>query len=70
MWLLPLFWGFSAFGIAAAPSWPFLLGALVLTYLYIELYGAVLHVNLDNPNFLTLPILWEPCLEFQVLESF
>jgi hypothetical protein len=66
MWLLPVFWGFSAFGIIAAPSFPFLLGALVLTYLYIELYGAVLHVNLDNPHFLTLPILWESCLEFQV----
>lgn len=113
MWLLPVFWSFCAYGAATAPSLPFLLGAFLLTYLYIELYGAVLHVNLDNPNFLvrvffwgvsisrwaegdskgggergritlfprlihphptpthththqqTLPVLWEPCLEFQ-----
>ncbi len=55
MWLLPVFWAFSLYGMLAAPSLPFLLAAFATTYLYIEAYGAVLHVVLDNPNFLHLP---------------
>ena len=64
-WLMYAYWAYTAYGLLTAPSLPFLLGAFAVTYLYIELYGAVLHVNLDNPNFLTLPVLWEACLEFQ-----
>jgi hypothetical protein len=55
MWLLPIFWAFAAYGMLAAPALPLLLAAYVFTYLYIEFYGAVLHVVLDNPNFLHLP---------------
>lgn len=62
MWLLPLTWGFCAHGMLTAPSLPFLLGAFVTTYLYIELYGAVLHINLDNPNFLVSGRVFGPFL--------
>lgn len=59
-------WAFIAIGLLTAPNLAFLLGAMVFTNLYVEFYGAVLHVVLDNPNFLTLPLIGEACLEFQV----
>lgn len=65
MALLYLYWGLTAYGLLTAPSLAFALGAFLVSYLYIEAYGAVLHVNLDNPAFLHLPVLWEACLEFQ-----
>ena len=64
--LLYLYWAYTAYGIFTAPSLAFAIGAFVLTYAYIDLYGAVLHIVLDNPNFLKLPLLGEACLEFQV----
>jgi len=65
MLLLYSYWVLTAWGLLRAPSLGFVVGAFLVTYLYIELYGAVLHVNLDNPSFLSLPVLWEACLEFQ-----
>lgn len=63
--LLYLYWAYTAYGIVTAPSLAFAIGAFILTYIYIDLYGAVLHIVLDNPNFLKLPLLGEACLEFQ-----
>ncbi len=67
--LLYLYWAYTAYGIVTAPSLAFAIGAFILTYIYIDLYGAVLHIVLDNPNFLKLPLLGEACLEFQVSNS-
>jgi hypothetical protein len=64
--LLYTVWGFIAAGLVLSPSLAFTLGSLVFANLYVEFYGAVLHVVLDNPNFLNLPLLGEACLEFQV----
>lgn len=64
--LMYIYWAYTVYGILTGPSLAFALGAFVLTYLYIDLYGAVLHIVLDNPNFLKLPLIGEACLEFQV----
>lgn len=64
--LLYFYWSIVLVGLLRGPSIPFILGALVLTYMYMELYGAVLHIVLDNPTFLNLPVIGEPCLEFQM----
>ncbi|TFJ81437.1 hypothetical protein NSK_007398 [Nannochloropsis salina CCMP1776] len=63
--LMYIYWAYTVYGILTGPSLAFALGAFVLTYLYIDLYGAVLHIVLDNPNFLKLPLIGEACLEFQ-----
>lgn len=34
-------------------------------FIYIDVFGAVLHIVLDNPRFIHLPLLGEACLEFQ-----
>lgn len=38
---------------------------LVATYLIYDAYSGVLHVALDDPHNLSLPIIGQPCLEFQ-----
>ncbi|EKU21687.1 kua-ubiquitin conjugating enzyme hybrid localization domain-containing protein [Nannochloropsis gaditana CCMP526] len=65
MVLLYAYWALTGAGLLRCPSLAFGMSAFIITYLYIELYGAILHVNLDNPSFLFLPVLWEACLEFQ-----
>lgn len=37
----------------------------IFSFLWYDLFSGVLHVNLDNPDFIGFPILHEPCLEFQ-----
>jgi hypothetical protein len=37
----------------------------VFMYLWVDMYGGILHVVLDTPEFIPLPVLGEPCLEFQ-----
>ena len=63
--LLYAYWAFTVYGILTGPSLAFTLFAYIITYFYIELYGSVLHVVLDEPLNLTLPLLWDACYEFQ-----
>ena len=67
MFLLYFYWALTAWGIitGAYNDFAFTLLSFVVNYIYIEFYGAVLHVVLDNPLNLKLPVLWEACLEFQ-----
>jgi hypothetical protein len=39
--------------------------AAVFTFLWYDFFSGVLHIVLDNPEFVNLPILCDPCLEFQ-----
>jgi hypothetical protein len=64
--LLYFYWVVIAIGLLRGPSIPFVLGAFLSAYVYMELYSAVLHIVLDNPAFLRIPGLDEPCLEFQM----
>ncbi|MGB8328568.1 MAG: fatty acid desaturase CarF family protein [Polyangiales bacterium] len=58
------------YGIAAAPSALALLATVALLYLYIDFYSGVLHVVLDNPRFVRLPLIGVPCVEFQWHHTF
>jgi hypothetical protein len=40
--LMYLYWAYIVYGMCTAPSLPFFVGAFVATYLYIDLYGAIL----------------------------
>lgn len=53
------------YGIAQAPNPIALLVTFVVMYLYIDFYSGVLHVVLDNPRFVRLPLIGVPCVEFQ-----
>jgi hypothetical protein len=48
-----------------APSVAAAVVSIVLMYFWVDLYGAVLHVVLDNPKFIRLPGIDAGCLEFQ-----
>ena len=41
-----------------------LLAAIVFSYFWYDFFSGVLHVILDDPGFIRLPLLKEPCLEF------
>lgn len=41
------------------------LSIMLLSYVFYDLYSGILHVVLDNPEFLDFPVLDKPCLEFQ-----
>eukprot|EP00004_Rigifila_ramosa_P008843 TRINITY_DN2027_c0_g1_i1.p1 TRINITY_DN2027_c0_g1~~TRINITY_DN2027_c0_g1_i1.p1 ORF type:complete len:312 (+),score=46.02 TRINITY_DN2027_c0_g1_i1:74-937(+) len=47
------------------PSLTYSLCALALMMIFVDLYGAVLHVVLDHPAFIDMPIIGPGCLEFQ-----
>lgn len=53
------------YGIAQAPNPVALLATFVVMYFYIDFYSGVLHVVLDNPRFVRLPLIGVPCVEFQ-----
>ncbi|MGB8330917.1 MAG: hypothetical protein WCE62_12390 [Polyangiales bacterium] len=55
------------FGIVQAPSLVALFITFVGMYFYIDFYSGVLHVVLDNPSFIRLPLIGVPCVEFQWL---
>ena len=38
---------------------------MLISFLFYDFYSGVLHITLDNPEFLSFPILDKPCLEFQ-----
>jgi len=50
---------------ATSPSLAYTAMALAIMYFYVDFYGAVLHVVLDHPPFITMPIIGPGCLEFQ-----
>jgi palmitoyl-[glycerolipid] 3-(E)-desaturase len=58
-------WGVSLYFATRAPSLPFFLIGVVLSAMYIDFYGAVLHIVLDHPPFIALPLIGEACMEFQ-----
>lgn len=60
----------SLFGMLQAPSMASLLLAFVLLYFLIDFYSGVLHVVLDNPRFVRLPLMGVPCVEFQWHHTF
>jgi Lipid desaturase domain len=58
------------YGIVQAPNPLALLATLVVMYFYIDFYSGVLHVVLDNPRFVRLPVIGVPCVEFQWHHTF
>ena len=58
------------FGIVQAPSLVALLATFAVMYFYIDFYSGVLHVVLDNPRFIRLPLIGVPCVEFQWHHTF
>ncbi len=60
----------SVYGIAQTPNPVALLATFVLLYFYIDFYSGVLHVVLDNPRFVRLPLIGIPCVEFQWHHTF
>merc|ERR1712000_117707 len=54
----------SIVAILQAPSFLFMLAAFAIMYVWIDVYSGILHVNLDNPNFLSNPVISESVLEF------
>lgn len=39
--------------------------AAFFSYMWYDFFSGTLHITLDNPSFISLPLLGEPCLEFQ-----
>lgn len=67
MWI-PIFFALVSISIIAfhCTSHPIsLLVAAIITFLWYDMLSGVLHKSLDNPEFIDLPVLREPCLEFQ-----
>jgi hypothetical protein len=58
------------FGIAQTTNPLALLVTFVAMYFYIDFYSGVLHVVLDNPRFVRLPLIGVPCVEFQWHHTF
>jgi len=48
-----------------APSLAYAIGAILISMISMDMYGAVLHVVLDAPEFIWLPAIGEGALEFQ-----
>ena len=64
----PMVWAvlaLSAYGILQTEQLLSLLAVFAFLYLYIDFYSGVLHVVLDNPRFVRLPLIGVPCVEFQ-----
>jgi hypothetical protein len=65
---VPLFYMFLAAVILAAhvPSHPLTIAAAaVVSFFWYDVFSGILHKSLDDPDFIALPVLREPCLEFQ-----
>ena len=65
---VPLFYMFLAAAILAAhvPSHPLTIAAAaVVSFFWYDIFSGILHKSLDDPDFIALPVLREPCLEFQ-----
>ena len=68
--LVLLVLGLCVYGIAQTQDPIALLATVLLMYFYIDFYSGVLHVVLDNPRFIRLPIIGVPCVEFQWHHTF
>jgi hypothetical protein len=53
------------YGIAQTTNSMALVATFFFLYFYIDFYSGVLHVVLDNPRFVRLPLIGVPCVEFQ-----
>ena len=62
--------GLCVYGIAQTTQPLALAVVLVGFYFYIDFYSGVLHVVLDNPRFVKLPLIGVPCVEFQWHHTF
>ncbi|MEM7135708.1 MAG: fatty acid desaturase CarF family protein [Myxococcota bacterium] len=62
--------GVIAYGILQTSNPVALLATFVFMYFYIDFYSGVLHVVLDNPKFVNLPVIGIPCVEFQWHHTF
>ncbi len=62
--------GLCVFGVAQTTNPLALLLTAVFFYFYIDFYSGVLHVVLDNPRFVKLPLIGVPCVEFQWHHTF
>ena len=60
---LILFGGTTVTGLGARAL--VILATFLIEFMWYDLFSGVLHVVLDNPDFIGVPILHEPCLEFQ-----
>lgn len=58
------------YGVLQTTSPLALLVTFVVFYFYIDFYSGVLHVVLDNPKFVNLPLIGVPCVEFQWHHTF
>ncbi len=69
----PMVWvvlALCVYGIAQTTQPLALAATVVFFYFYIDFYSGVLHVVLDNPNFVRLPLIGVPCVEFQWHHTF
>jgi len=41
------------------------IASLIFSFFYYDIFSGALHVVLDNPNFIDMPLLGDSCLEFQ-----
>ena len=60
-----LYWAIIAWCLYCSPTPAYLALCMGLMMLYVDFYGAVLHVVLDHAPFVELPIISAGCLEFQ-----
>ena len=58
------------YGITQTTEPLVLLLTFLVFYFYIDFYSGVLHVVLDNPRFVNLPLIGVPCVEFQWHHTF
>jgi len=65
--LLPVLFSLCGFLMVAINAYNPLLIAVsfVCSFLWYDIYSGILHVVLDNPRFIAVPLLGPPCLEFQ-----
>lgn len=69
----PIVWmvlALCVYGVVQTAQPLALLATFVVFYFYIDFYSGVLHVVLDNPRFVTLPLIGVPCVEFQWHHTF
>jgi hypothetical protein len=71
--LKPIVWmvlALCAYGILQTTQPLALVATVVFFYFYIDFYSGILHVVLDNPRFVKLPLIGVPCVEFQWHHTF
>ncbi|MES1910257.1 MAG: hypothetical protein MHM6MM_002885 [Cercozoa sp. M6MM] len=64
-WLTVALWLLGIGFVLGAPNVAVVLASLGIMYLWYDLYSGVLHIVLDHPAHVAVPVLSAPCLEFQ-----